>query len=368
MRVAQRMGLHRDGTSLGIPPFEAEMRRRLWWQILILDHRIAVVSGTSGFPSSYSWTTLFPSNVNDNDLFVGMRDIPVESGRPTDMLFVSLRCEVFEFIRSLQATRGSSMDAKNKAIDAFEKHLESKYLKHCDPSAPLHSISNLMARLEIWKLRSGVFTPQLIPDLRREIPQNDRDIVFSACLRVLEFHNTMLAMTNVQKFVWYSFTNPPFPAYLYLLCGLRTRTHDDLADRGWTQIADHAENRERHGTWDNSRKSNPLRLAIANLTLKAWNARESARSQFLPVLPIPRFISVLRDQLPSKRLQNTFSDRGAGQLEIPGFMNAEGMPDFNWEMDDSSWPEFLLNDHSMAEWLTGDDLMHEDAILSIGKS
>jgi hypothetical protein len=39
VRIAQTVGIHRDGTHFGLPPFEIEMRRRLWWQVLILDAR-----------------------------------------------------------------------------------------------------------------------------------------------------------------------------------------------------------------------------------------------------------------------------------------------------------------------------------------
>ncbi|KAK5135579.1 hypothetical protein LTR08_005059 [Meristemomyces frigidus] len=37
VRIAQRMGLHRDGEALGLKPFEVQMRRRLFWQLLPLD-------------------------------------------------------------------------------------------------------------------------------------------------------------------------------------------------------------------------------------------------------------------------------------------------------------------------------------------
>ena len=35
LRIGQRMGLHVDGATLGLPVFEAEMRRRIWWQIML---------------------------------------------------------------------------------------------------------------------------------------------------------------------------------------------------------------------------------------------------------------------------------------------------------------------------------------------
>ena len=37
MRIGQRIGLHRESASREVSVFEAEMRRRLWWQIVIVD-------------------------------------------------------------------------------------------------------------------------------------------------------------------------------------------------------------------------------------------------------------------------------------------------------------------------------------------
>lgn len=39
VRIAQTLGIHRDGSHFSLPPFEIEMRRRLWWQVCILDAR-----------------------------------------------------------------------------------------------------------------------------------------------------------------------------------------------------------------------------------------------------------------------------------------------------------------------------------------
>lgn len=37
VRLAQLVGVHRDGLCLGLSPFETELRRRVWWNLLILE-------------------------------------------------------------------------------------------------------------------------------------------------------------------------------------------------------------------------------------------------------------------------------------------------------------------------------------------
>lgn len=157
MRIAQRMGLASDGTNYGLLPFEAEIRRRLWWQIVLIDTRASEISGAGLSLVSYPWNTKLPSNLNDSDLFPGMRASPVERSGLTEMVFIRLRCEMAGFgqkLRDLGATESTSM--RNKAIDEFEQRIESEYLVHCDSSIPLHFISLLMAKQAICKLRIGL--------------------------------------------------------------------------------------------------------------------------------------------------------------------------------------------------------------------
>ena len=39
IRLAQSMGLYRDGVHLRLAPFDTEMRLRLWWYLYVLDSR-----------------------------------------------------------------------------------------------------------------------------------------------------------------------------------------------------------------------------------------------------------------------------------------------------------------------------------------
>jgi hypothetical protein len=155
IRIAQRMGLSTDGTTYGIPPFEVEMRRRLWWQIVLIDNRVAELSGVGYSFSTYSSTTKLPSNINDSDLFPDMRDPPVERPGITEMIFVRLRCEVAQLINQSR-TRPGTLTVEDGTIDEFEQRLEREYLNHCDPLIPLHFMSMMMARSALCKLRMGL--------------------------------------------------------------------------------------------------------------------------------------------------------------------------------------------------------------------
>ncbi|KAH6981668.1 fungal-specific transcription factor domain-containing protein [Ilyonectria sp. MPI-CAGE-AT-0026] len=68
VRMAQKMGLHRDGELLGLSPFETEMRRRVWWQTVRLDLKSKRAWGLS--PSTLPVTTdcKIPTDIDDEDL------------------------------------------------------------------------------------------------------------------------------------------------------------------------------------------------------------------------------------------------------------------------------------------------------------
>lgn len=67
LRLAQTMGLHRDPAQFGIPPCEAETRRRVWWHIVHMD---GVVAMSSGLPPQVSdenyWDVRLTSEIKDS--------------------------------------------------------------------------------------------------------------------------------------------------------------------------------------------------------------------------------------------------------------------------------------------------------------
>ena len=90
-RIAQRIGLHRDGEKLGLPPFDVQMRRRLFYQLLPLDSIASRMSGTSVGIVPGTWDTLPPLNINDDQIWRGMTDTPEEQKGATEMIFCLAR-------------------------------------------------------------------------------------------------------------------------------------------------------------------------------------------------------------------------------------------------------------------------------------
>jgi hypothetical protein len=92
------MGLHRESASAPLSVLDAEIRRRLWWEILTPEAQSSFLSG-SGIPTavpSYRPSRLL--NVNDSDLSPCMREPPVEQAAITEMLFCCIQYKMGRFM------------------------------------------------------------------------------------------------------------------------------------------------------------------------------------------------------------------------------------------------------------------------------
>lgn len=99
IRIAQRMGLHRDGSITGLDPFDTEINRRLFWQIPPLDGFAGQFAGTGSGIDMMSWDTKTALNVNDTDLWPGMPEPPIERKGATEMLFHLVKASFVGFYK-----------------------------------------------------------------------------------------------------------------------------------------------------------------------------------------------------------------------------------------------------------------------------
>ncbi|KAJ9144471.1 C6 transcription factor [Pleurostoma richardsiae] len=105
-RLAQSLGMHRDGSNFALPPFDAELRRRLWWTICILDAPASEdYSCSPSLLELSSFDARLPLNINDADLHPNLTEYPPERRGLTDMSFTVARCWVSDLWRTMIDTR-----------------------------------------------------------------------------------------------------------------------------------------------------------------------------------------------------------------------------------------------------------------------
>ncbi|KAJ2895682.1 zn2cys6 transcription factor [Zalerion maritima] len=93
VRMAMSMGMHRDPSEFGggIPPFEGEVRRRLWWTILDLDLHMSLQCNLPCAIRNDDFTCRPPLNLDDEDIYPEMNELPDE--KPHDQ-FTSCQQQV----------------------------------------------------------------------------------------------------------------------------------------------------------------------------------------------------------------------------------------------------------------------------------
>jgi hypothetical protein len=161
-----KLSLHID--IPGLPTFESEMRRRLWWQICTLDVRVAEVSGSEPFILEPSLHTQLPLNINDTSLDRHIGELSSQPGR-SEMLYSLVRIEISNFSRRIvfsnQFCRMNNYGILNEAqkcqeIDKFKERIEKQYISHFHEAIPLDRLWVTSSRLILAKLKLAVYKPR----------------------------------------------------------------------------------------------------------------------------------------------------------------------------------------------------------------
>jgi hypothetical protein len=291
VRLSQRMGLHRDGESLGLPPFEVQMRRRLFWQLLPLDGYAGQVSGTGISIAPNSWDTKQPLNINDDQIFPGMTQQPKELKCASEMIFCLSRIELSNFYTRTGVKMkeiGASIEFKDaeeieRLINEVEDSIETKFLRYCDIVNPLHILTTGIVRSATNAVRLRARMPLL---MKGTITDAQRRDICKLAETILETNNAIYGNPAIRKFRWQT---QAFFLWDALLCILRNLAlagfySPSELDSAWNKITEIYRN---HEELIISRRA--LHTTIGKETLKAWDANPPSNSS-----PEPSFIVTLR--------------------------------------------------------------------------
>lgn len=224
-------------------PFEVEIRRRLWWQICILDVRTAEDNGSDPQILATSFTTRFPSNVNDASLHPSMSEMPQAYPGRTEMTFTLVRFEGSYFARRVvfsnkycQENSYEVLSAPEKcvSINKFRDQMEEKYLSHLDNSVPLDFITASSIRLILVKLKLTVNKPQTRQSQHLVMQQSFR----KTCVEILQRARLLRHYEKGKQWLWLFQTYLEWDALSYLLINLSLVPSGDDFDLAWGAVDD----------------------------------------------------------------------------------------------------------------------------------
>ena len=285
VRIGQTIGVHRDGSHFGLAPFEVEMRRRLWWQVCILDTRASEDHGCDPTIIEQAFDTKMPMNINDVDIMPDMKEFPPERQGCTDMSFCLIRFEVANTFRRInyippgppracnEFFSNVTLQDKEKWITECHQRLEERYLKHCDMSVPLFWVTATVARLMMSKMWLMVYHPFQRQDGGASLPSETKEKLFITSLENIEYSLLLETESRTMKWGWLFKTYMQWHALAFILSELCERTTGDLVERAWSAVE-----KTRDGRWgmhiSEDSRAGHLWRPLKKLYRKAKEARQ----------------------------------------------------------------------------------------------
>ncbi|KAK1624117.1 C6 zinc finger protein [Colletotrichum phormii] len=324
VRIAQKMGLHRDGELLGLSPFETEMRRRIWWQIFMLDSKFSMISGLSQSLLPRPSDCKLPKNLNDADLHTGATERYQERDGPTEMVIPLLVYQVGFCIQQQQdieslmlynelstLSSGRRSKVQSAQISAFIKSLEGRLNavidKNSDPTAgPVHELATLLKSLILQKVQETSRPPQEQPEWGSEI-LNPKDNLFKWSVMTTEQNINAYRSNRHPEFHWFLKLLFQYDVATLMVGQLSQRVTGAIVERAWQLVPSIYEFHPEF--FDPSQDYN---IALAKFTMKAWKCRvDYLSSQQRRPSEEPSYVRRIRQVLES-----SFSS-SATKTELP---------------------------------------------------
>jgi hypothetical protein len=319
VRVAQRMGLHDEVSNAKLPALEGELRRRVWWSLILFDARISEMTEFKVGLITPTWTCRPPSSANDFDLQSTTRLPPEVQGMASEALFAVLRSKIGEFTRhsdfhldfinpalkliARKAAPGSG--PATDELDTLERMIEDKYIRFCDLDNPLHYMTTWWARGQLSKSRFVKYLSENCDSFDEQTDSQRKTGILHA-LSMLECDTKLMSSDLTRPFRWLVFLHFPFPAYVHVVQALRKRPLGDDAERCWNAMSENCtvrfidvEYRDNHL----ERRQNPFFKMFAHCIIQAWQVREAANARLeSPAIILPPLI-VTQIQLRLARMK-----------------------------------------------------------------
>lgn len=346
IRIAQRMGIQSETALAKCTAFEAEMRRRLWWPLMLFDTRISELAGSNIATLDPTWDCRIPLNVNDADLRPDVQVLPASRKESTDVVFAAVRSELGEYLRHaafhlhidnsalkpLTKRFDDSLTLDSDHLINLGEMIEDRYLKFCDQESPIHFMATWTARASLAKYHLMEDNIRLSSSSTQRVDEQ-YNAAASHALRMLKCDTKIMTSPLTKGFTWFHQINFPFSAYYQITQDLRRRPTSEQAQQAWDVMSDN------WAAWFNVHfgTASPIFQLFASLILQAWEAYETASKPAGQIFMVPRIVSSIRDTLalasPSENITN---------LEMEGASTSRDM-DANESLMPVQMPNAMLN-------------------------
>ena len=248
IRIAQGLGLHRDGTHFGLPPYEVEMRRRVWWALCSLDMRCAEEAGTDLIIVTRTADTEFPTNIDDEDIAPDSKVMPAGREGLTDMAVALVRHQTLGLCSRLFALAtaagsvcpkdaGSSMAERERMLVGVYERVESTFLRHLPSASSAISVMIAMvARIIMAKSSLVIYQPSLFPGTGPDLSPEIKERLFVSAVEVVEYVRRLNTDARFKRWRWLFQTYTHWHAVAYILLEMPRRAWTPPLERAWEDL------------------------------------------------------------------------------------------------------------------------------------
>ncbi|KAF7943978.1 hypothetical protein EAE96_010390 [Botrytis aclada] len=344
IRMAQALGLHRDGSHFpNLTPYEVETRRRVWWSVCLLDLRASEDQGTELSTAGNSVDTKFPLNINDVDLNLHTKNMPTARSGVTDMTLTVVSAEMCDVMRRLMASSigesPSSPEIQSQLLHDLYGTVDKHFLQLNMESKTIASwCLSTLTRMVVSKMNLILNLPVLFSSPSENHSDRIRTKLLISAIEVAEYNHALNSEKNCQNWNWLFQTCTHWHAIVYLLIETSRRPWSPIIERAWValnskwliprQLTNTSERDENSRIWVPLRKlmakTRKHRIAeLQRLRENPWSAIELERED--KKIPLPASPVSSQDGKSDNVIRERWRELVAIPLEIEDQRQSAGI-------------------------------------------
>ena len=257
MRVATAARLHRDPQpqpgnvkSGQMSTFDAEARRRLWWQILLLEARNRPPQAPNLTIAPSETNVKLPMNINDdqfssNESFEAFKNSGAgcdNSNTTTDMTFTLVRCELYQLSRLLRSSAGAGLSGLLQNYYTTQVRVKDRVLlRNSGAPDPFQAFVRALADLFFGNVELAIYTngfksPTAVAASRNpsQSPAGlEADLVLGAATAVLKAYHSLASTQAWQKWSCHVMGAEPWRALCIAMQQINGRAWSAAVSGAW---------------------------------------------------------------------------------------------------------------------------------------
>ncbi|KAI0409752.1 hypothetical protein F4802DRAFT_604405 [Xylaria palmicola] len=239
VRMAECMGLHRDGETYGLTPLETHVRRLVWHQLCFLDIRTCEAQGPKPVIRREDYDTKLPVNCDEQDLATTAGALPPEpsDGWTTSTLSL-IRFEINEMMRAVWVdrrrleARRTTLTAVLTKIENFRRRMTERYDHMLDVSSPAQRYAKCVMYLLTYRLHIMVLHPYYA-NASHPMPPRLSHLLITSGIMVIELAIQLETNPLFQDWAWYLGAYFQYQIAILLATEVYFHPQSREADRIW---------------------------------------------------------------------------------------------------------------------------------------